>query len=48
MLDEFYKDHPTIKRHDEEDKTKAERIAELKRELAILEQEENVYEEDIH
>ena len=43
MLDEFYKDHPTIKRHDEEDKTKAERIAELKRELAILEQEENVY-----
>ena len=48
MLDEFYKDHPTIKRHDEEEKTKAERIAELKRELAILEQEENVYEEDIH
>lgn len=48
MLDEFYKDHPTIKRHDEEDKTKAERIAELKRELAILEQEENVHEEDIH
>ena len=48
MLDEFYKDHPTIKRHDEEVKTKAERIAELKRELAILEQEENVHEEDIH
>ena len=48
MLDEFYRDHPTIKRHDEEAKTKAERIAELKRELAILEQEENVHEEDIH
>lgn len=48
MLDEFYKDHPTIKRHDEEVKTKAERIADLKRELAILEQEENVHEEDIH
>lgn len=48
MLDEFYKDHPTIKQHDEEEKTKAERIAELKRELAILEQEENVHEEDIH
>lgn len=48
MLYEFYKDHPTIKRHDEEVKTKAERIAELKRELAILEQEENVHEEDIH
>lgn len=48
MLDEFYKDHLTIKRHDEEVKTKAERIAELKRELAILEQEENVHEEDIH
>ena len=48
MLDEFYKDHPTIKRHDEEVNTKAERIAELKRELAILEQEENVHEEDIH
>lgn len=48
MLDEFYKDHPTVKRHDEEVNTKAERIAELKRELAILEQEENVHEEDIH
>ena len=48
MLNEFYKNHPTVKRHDEEDMPKAERIAELKRELAILEQEIQENEEDIH
>lgn len=48
MLSEFYKKHPTIKRHDEEGTTKAERIAELKKELAILEQEIQENEEDIH
>ena len=40
MLDEFYVRNPQVKRHDEKEVSKEERIAELKRELGKLERED--------
>jgi hypothetical protein bfra3_06227 len=40
MLDEFYVRNPQVKRHDEKEVSKEERIAELKRELEKLERED--------